>query len=68
MALDILKPSLQHYFLLLLLLIIVYLPLSIVIGRWDYKHGSYIVLSKIVRETSPIYQELFDRLERLEKK
>lgn len=67
-TLDIFKPTLQHYFFLILLLIFGYFPLSCVIGRWDYKHGSFIALSKILRERSPIYQELFERLERLEKK
>lgn len=67
-AVGILKPILSHYLFLLLLLITVYLPVSIIIGKWDFKHGSYITLSMIAREHNPIYQELFKQLDRLEEK
>lgn len=67
-SLNVFEPSIFSYILLLIIFFCTYIPLTILIGRWDYKKGSFLVLQNLVRERSPLYLELFERLERIEKK
>lgn len=60
-----LEGSLISYCLLVGTFICFVFPIFVVIGRFDYTRGSFIQSHKIIKEKSPIYQELFRLLEEI---
>ena len=52
----------RHY---ALLFFTIYIPLAIVVGYIDMKKGTYRVEQKMARELSPIWNEVFEKLENL---
>lgn len=48
-----------------LLFFITYIPLAIIVGFVDMKKGTYRVEQKMAMEMSPIWTEVFDKLETL---
>lgn len=53
----------RHY---VILFFIVYLPLAIVVGYLDMTRGTYRVEQKMVKELSPLWKEVFDKLDSLQ--
>ena len=49
----------------LLLFFIVYLPLAITVGYFDMTRGTYRVEQKMAKELSPIWKEVFEKLDSL---
>jgi hypothetical protein len=45
---------------------ITYFPLAVVIGWLDFRKGTYRAEQQLTREISPIWREVFSKLERLE--
>lgn len=47
-----------------------YIPLAILIGRWDYnkEDGNFKTEQELIKAQSPLYKELFARLDRIEEK
>ena len=48
-----------------LLFFAIYIPLAIVVGYIDMKKGTYRVEQKMAKELSPIWNEVFEKLENL---
>ena len=46
---------------------IIYIPIAILLGRWDYKRILFQTEHKIIRENSPLYIELFNELDSIKK-
>jgi len=53
-----------------LLFIVFYTPLAILTGRWDFKKdkGNFQTEQLLIKEKSPIWHEVFSRLDRIEQK
>ena len=50
----------------LLLFVFTYIPGAIIIGYLDMKRGTYRVEQRMAKELSPLWNEVFDRLNRIE--
>ncbi|MCY3414109.1 MAG: hypothetical protein INQ03_20865 [Candidatus Heimdallarchaeota archaeon] len=64
--LTIVPPSLKfrHY---LILFALIYAPLAIIVGFVDMKKGTYRVEQNMAKNLSPLWNDVFTRLERLDK-
>lgn len=51
----------------IILFVFTYIPSAIAIGYYDMRKGAYRVEQKIARELSPIWVEVFDKFNKLEK-
>ncbi|OLS28452.1 MAG: hypothetical protein HeimC2_06710 [Candidatus Heimdallarchaeota archaeon LC_2] len=52
----------RHY---VLLFVVVYLPLAIIVGYFDMTRGTYRVEQKMAKELSPLWKEVFEKLDAL---
>lgn len=57
---------LKSYTLFLILFGLTYFPFATIIGFYDFKKGTFNAEQKLSREISPIWKELFSRIEKLE--
>ena len=57
---------LKSYTLFVILFGLTYFPLATIIGFYDFKKGTFNAEQKLSREISPIWKELFSRIEKLE--
>jgi hypothetical protein len=55
---------LRHY---ILLFVVFYVPLAIIVGYFDLQKGIFCVEQKIAKELSPIWNEVFERLDEIKK-
>ncbi len=55
----------RHY---VILFFVVYLPLASIVGYLDMTRGTYRVEQKMAKELSPIWNEVFSKLDLLESK
>lgn len=59
---------LRRYWIFTTLFITLYIAVSTIVGKLDYEKGTFKSQQKVVQNTSPIWEEVFNRLERLEEK
>lgn len=59
---------LKSYFLFFLIFIITYFPLVTFFGYMDYRKGTFKAEQKLAAEMSPVWKEVFGRLDSIEKK
>jgi hypothetical protein len=45
-----------------------YIPGAIILGYWDMNRGTYRVEQKMAKELSPIWKEVFERLDKIEER
>ncbi|MHA2104725.1 MAG: hypothetical protein ACW981_14960 [Candidatus Hodarchaeales archaeon] len=57
---------LKSYALFVILFGLTYFPFATIIGYYDFKKGTFTAEQNLSREISPIWNELFSRIEKLE--
>jgi hypothetical protein len=57
---------LKSYALFVILFGLTYFPFATIIGYYDYKKGTFNAEQNLAKEISPIWKELFSRIEKLE--
>ena len=62
-SIGVFKGNLESYIGLILVFVVIIFPSAIVIGWLDYSKGSFVESHKIIKEKSPIYQDLFKLLD-----
>ena len=55
---------LRHY---VFLFVVIYAPLAIIVGYFDLRKGTFRVEQKLARDLSPIWNEVFDKLNEIRK-
>lgn len=66
--LDMIPENLKNYTFFFLFFGSLYFPIATLIGVLDYKKGTYGAEQSLSAELSPVWVELFDRLNQIEKK
>ena len=59
---------LKQFSIFFLLFIVLYIPLAIIIGYFDYKKGTFKAEQGIILEWSPIWKKMFTEIEVLNSK
>jgi hypothetical protein len=54
----------RHY---LILFLVIYIPLASIVGYFDMRKGTYRVEQQMAKELSPIWKEVFERLDKLKR-
>ena len=57
---------LKSYFVFVIIFSIIYFPLATLIGFFDFKKGTYSAEQNLQKEISPVWKELFSRINRIE--
>ncbi|OLS24180.1 MAG: hypothetical protein HeimC3_20790 [Candidatus Heimdallarchaeota archaeon LC_3] len=65
-SLDFIPEEFKSYAIFVIIFGITYFPLSTILGYLDLKKGTFNAEQKLSREISPIWKELFSRIENLE--
>lgn len=63
---DFIPEEFKSYGLFIIVFGIIYFPLSSLIGYLDFKKGTFRSEQLLVKELSPIWKDIFDRLVKLE--
>ncbi len=60
----------ENIYLFGILFVSLYIPMAVLVGSWDYKKagGNFQTEQLLAKQRSPVLKELFDRLDRIEKK
>ena len=64
--LDFVPAALKSYATFFLIFGAIYFPLATIIGYLDFKKGTFAAEQRLSKELSPIWQEVFKRLEDIE--
>ena len=56
-----------RFYMYFILFILTYFPIATFIGYLDYKKGTFAEEQRLVQQASPIWRELFFKLDRIEK-
>lgn len=57
---------LKSYLVFVIIFSLIYFPLSTIIGYLDFKKGTFSAEQTLQKEISPVWQELFFKIDRLE--
>ena len=63
---DFIPNEYKSYFLFVLVFGLIYLPLSSIVGYLDLKKGTFKEEQLLTKELSPIWNEIFSKLKKLE--
>ena len=65
--LDFVPDYLKSYATFFLVFGLLYFPTAAIVGYLDFKKGTFAAEQNLTKEISPIWQEVFNRLEQIEK-